>query len=135
MDELRSYKTELLELLTGATAAMQPPDAALLAWAGGLAEQELCLPDPVTYAEAPMRTVTTARVSWYATEYLRTVTSARIHQQTGGWGLFTPEWWRQREREALGALEALRAALDADTSSRNAGPAPASGQRPRPTLH
>ena len=83
----------------------------LLAWAAQLAEQDVVLTSTVSYVEAPMRTITTERVSWYATHYLRTIAHARLQQQTGGWRPWTPEWWREREEEALGALAALRVAL------------------------
>ena len=89
-----------------------PTTVDLLPWASELAEQDLVLPERVSFVEAPKRTVTTERVSWYAVHYLKTISCARIQQQTGGWGLWTPEWWREREQEALGSLAALRKALE-----------------------
>ena len=47
-----------------------PPDTEhLLAWASEIAQQDLVLPMPVGYLEAPLRTVTTHRVSYYANLY------------------------------------------------------------------
>jgi hypothetical protein len=85
---------------------------ALLAWASELAEQEAVLPGPISYIEAPRRTVTTQEVSRHAAQYLRTIARARLQQETGGWGRWTPEWWAGVEEEAMGALTALRSALD-----------------------
>lgn len=84
---------------------------ALLAWACDLAELDMVLPDCITFIEAPQRPVTTGRVSWYAREYLRTISFARLQQQSGGVGQWTTEWWKKRQGEAVGALEALRQAL------------------------
>ena len=110
---LRDHKTEILAHLGRQTKA--PPDdsdtARLLAWASEFSEQELVLASPVSYVEAPRRTVTTGRVSSYAAHYLRTMLLARLHQRTGGWGHWTPEWWREREADALSALAALREAV------------------------
>lgn len=87
---------------------------ALLAWASELAEQELELDTPVEYVEAPLRRVSTTRVSCYAAHYLKTIVAARLYQEHPHlcWGRWTPKWWREREKEALGALAALRAALE-----------------------
>ena len=84
--------------------------ASLLAWAAELAEQELVLPDPVSHAERPFRAITTQRVSECATIYLREISPGHTYRRTGCWGHFTPEWWWDREQEALGALAALREA-------------------------
>lgn len=80
----------------------------LLSWAARLAEENLLLSEPVTYAEAPLRTVTTFRISWYADHYLAVVTYARLQQQNGGWGMFTGGWWQNRESDAYNALCNLR---------------------------
>ena len=85
--------------------------SSLLAWASELAEQAIVLPQSITYEETPLRIVTTDRVSFYATHYLGTVSFARLNRATGGWGMWIPEWWSDREREAIGALHALRTAM------------------------
>lgn len=92
-------------------AVTEAATAHLLAWASELAGQEIVLPEEVRFVEAPLRTVATRRVSWYATQYLRTIASARLSQDTGGWGKWTSEWWRERQEEALGALASLKEAL------------------------
>ena len=84
----------------------------LLAWASELAEQDVVLPEPISYIEAPRRTVTTEEVSRYAARYLWTIGYSRLQQETGGWGRWTPEWWTGVEDEAVGALAGLRSALD-----------------------
>ena len=89
----------------------------LLAWASELGEQNLVLPARVTYVEAPLRTITTERVSWYATLHLRTISHARLNQRNGGWGQFTPKWWKEQEEQALGALIALREAIQREESA------------------
>jgi hypothetical protein len=66
---------------------------------------------PIKYTEVPLRTVTTGRVSFYASQYLKTVSYARMSQRTGGWGTWTPGWWKKREDEAFGALRRLRDAM------------------------
>ena len=83
----------------------------LLAWATELSEQDLVLTAHVSYLEVPRRTITTERVSFYATHYLRTITSARIGQHAGGWGMFNGQWHKEREIEAITALAALRDAI------------------------
>ena len=88
-----------------------PASLDITAWAAELSEQGIVLSMPVEYVEAPLRTVTTERVSWYAAHYLRTITFARSQQEWGSWGVWTPEWWREREQEALGTLKSLREAL------------------------
>jgi hypothetical protein len=89
-----------------------PPDTEhLLAWASEIAQQDLVLPMPVRYLEAPLRTVTTHRVSYYANLYLREISYARLQQRTGGWGRFTSEWFKEQERGAIQALAALREAI------------------------
>jgi hypothetical protein len=63
----------------------------LLAWASEIAEQDVVLPKPLTYIEAPLRTITTERVSHYAAVYLRTISLAHSNMRTGGWGSFTQD--------------------------------------------
>ena len=84
----------------------------LLAWANQLAEEDIVLSGPLVYVEAPMRTVTTNRASWYVVQYLRNISFARLNRATGGWGTWTSEWWEAREDETLGALSALRNAME-----------------------
>jgi len=85
---------------------------ALLAWASELAEQDLVLEKPVSFVEAPRRTLTTERVSEKAARYLRVISYACLQQRTRGMGRFKPPWWKEREEEALGALSALREAME-----------------------
>ena len=117
VEEIRRHKADLLRQLTREDNLFRLPlgDSipALLAWALELSEQDLVLSDPASYAEAPQRTVTTGRVSWYAAHYLKTIVLARHHQQHPGlcWGQWTPSWWHEREMEAVSALTALREAI------------------------
>ena len=110
--ELLQHKAEVLRQLRG-WSTPEPEAQNLLAWASELAEQALELSTPVEYVEAPARHVTTDRVSWYASRYLRTVVEARHHQQNPSLcsGQWTPEWWQERQQEAMGALAALRTAV------------------------
>ena len=85
----------------------------LLNWASELSQRDLVLQTPVQFIEAPLRLVTTDRVSEYACRYLCVIASARIHRGSGGWGLFTPDWWKERKAESLEALAALREAMKA----------------------
>jgi len=145
-ETLRAHKAEVLEYLRDAISKVlvnlsdlglqvsQPhvptaPD--LLAWGSELAEQKLVLPERVSYVEAPLRTITTERVSWYAALYLKTISYARLNQRTGGWGRFTPEWWKEQEHQALGALAALREALEKRESAEGDG----NGYRQSPLQH
>jgi len=89
-----------------------PTTPDLLAWASELAEQNLVLEKPVSFVEAPLRTLTTKHVSEKVTHYLRVISYARLQQRTGGMGRFKPPWWKEREEEALGALSALREAME-----------------------
>ena len=110
---LRQHKAEVLAYLRNELNMSGGIEVTrLLAWAAEMAEQDRVLPDPVSYVEAELRIVTTARVSWYAAHYLTTISYARLQQQNGGWGRCTPEWWREREQEALKALRNLREALE-----------------------
>ena len=62
----------------------------------------MVLTKPVHYVEAALRTVTTVRVSWYTTPtYLATISHAQFEQQYGGFGNWTPQWWGEREQEAI----------------------------------
>ena len=81
-----------------------------------LANTEQVFKSPVTYMEVPLRTVCTTRVSSYAAYYLKTISRARLQQQTGGWPPWTPQWWKEREEEALGALASLRDAVEIQAS-------------------
>ena len=47
-----------------------------------------------------------------AARYLRTTSCARPQQSTGGWVQWTPEQWEKREAETLGALKAIRKAME-----------------------
>lgn len=126
-ETVRTHKAEVLEFLreagepieTGlgpdARGGQEPPissDPNLLAWASELAEQDLTLPERISYVEAPLRPITTERVSHYAALYLRELNYARTMRQSGGWGRFNHEWSRKQEQLALIALRALRDALE-----------------------
>ena len=111
VDELREHKPEVLVHLRHQETECALETEGLLAWACELAEHDMVLPDPISYTEASLRTVTTTRISWYARQYLNTISFARLQQQTGGWGRWTGRWWKERESEALGALQALRVTM------------------------
>jgi hypothetical protein len=113
VSELRDCKAELLRHLMSTLAQMTTEEiSGPLSWASELSEQELVLADSVSFVEAPLRNVTTTRVSWYAAHYLRTINFSLGQQETGGWGNWTPEWWRERQQEAVTALANLKDALD-----------------------
>jgi hypothetical protein len=111
VEALRKNKCDLLLYLRKKPEDTTYENRNLLAWASYLAEQDLMFTEPVSYVEAPLRTVTTSRVSWYAARYLASITYARLQQQNGGWGIFTSRWWQDRENEALNALCNLRKVL------------------------
>jgi hypothetical protein len=111
---LREHKTAVLMVLTGNTCTPVGTSLSeLLAWASELAERDVVLPEPVSYVEVPLRTVSTRRVSWYVAHYLKTISAARLYQENPElcWRPRTREWWKEREDEALGALASLRKAL------------------------
>lgn len=109
VEMLQRNKEELIVYLSRQQAeVVSSNNEGLISWAAELAEQCLDLPVPVQYIEAPLRVVSTIRASYYASVYLRTISAARSQQRTGGWYLWTPEWWHEREEEALGALRSLR---------------------------
>ena len=113
IDELRVHKGRIIGYLEGEVRTRPKCSvAALLAWAGELAQKEEVLPEPVTFVEAPKRTISTDSISWLAARYLRVICCARLQQSTGGGDGWQSHWWKQREEEALGALAALRLALD-----------------------
>ena len=105
--ELRENKNAVLHLLRRREQ--------LLNWASRLAEEGLELPVKITYEEAPLRIISTTRVSDSAAHYLTTIFRAQHGQRTGGWGKWTSEWWKQREEEAMHALTNLRYALNGGT--------------------
>ena len=114
VEALRQHKGEMLTHLAGTEVTQAAYH--LLAWATELTERDVVLSAPVTYVEAPLRHVTTSSVSWYARHYLQVIIDARFHQEKPKycWGLWTPRWWKEREEEALGALKALREAMQDD---------------------
>jgi hypothetical protein len=113
---IRQQKAAILELLAGPAPSPSdadgPDPAGLLAWAARAAEDGLVTPHPVQFLETPLRPYTTTEVGRYCREKLRFLALARSNLVTGGWGRFTPEWWREMEAEALQALSALKAAID-----------------------
>ena len=113
LDALKAHRVEVLAYLSGRSVIPSSNDTSgLLAWASGLADGEMILCFPLEYVEAPLRKIKTERVSWYARHYLKTIGLARLNHATGGWGTWTSEWWKAREDEALGALSALRNAME-----------------------
>ena len=107
---LSRHKEAVIECL-GSQWTSGPEESKLFAWASELAERDLVLSSAVSYVEAPRRRVTTERISWYAAHYLRAIAFARMNQMVGGWGVWTIEWWKDREDEALAALRALESAF------------------------
>ena len=120
IDELRDRKTAVMAVIESPHARLRNEVGELKSWAGFLSEEGLVLNEPVMYVEAPLRVVTTKRVSWYAVHYLKIIGLARLGLESGGWGAWTPGWWKEREQEALGALEALREALELGGEEREA---------------
>ena len=84
----------------------------LLAWASELAERDLILSNAISFVEEPLRPVVITEVSKYAVSNLRFIARAHLHQRLGGWHIWTPEWWTEREHAALGSLAALREAIE-----------------------
>lgn len=84
----------------------------MLAWASELGERELLLTPPVEFEEEPLRHVTITEVSNYAVRHLRFIANASLERQTGGWHIWTADWWTEQEQAAFVALEALRKALN-----------------------
>ena len=114
VEALRKHKQELLSYLAQESVSPVSPEVEyLLAWAAELAEHGIVLEQAVCFTEAPLRRITTERVSYYAARYLRTIPHARLQQRTGGMGRFLPPWWREREQDALYALEQLKNAMEA----------------------
>jgi len=104
VEALRSNKRDVLLYLNKDREDETRETQKLLSWAAYLAEENLILSQPVTYVEAPLRTITTYQISWYAAHYLAAVTHARSQQQNGGWGMFTTGWWQSRENDAFNAF-------------------------------
>jgi hypothetical protein len=109
VEELREHKPEVMSYLRQIGQIQGLPD--VLDWASHLAEDNITLSSPVRYVEVQPRTVTTCRVSWYATHYLGEIAYSRLEQGNEGWGIFEPSWWQEREQEALNALTNLRNAM------------------------
>jgi hypothetical protein len=106
VETLREHKAEVMSYLR------QRGQAELIAWASHLAEDNMTLSDPVRYVEVLPRMVTTRRVSWYVSDYLGEIAYSRLEQSNGGWGIFEPSWWQEREQETLNALTNLRNAMN-----------------------
>ena len=109
MRELRDQKAAVAALLT---APGRKDTGALLAWSAQAAETGLVLPDSVRFREAPLRPYTTAEVGRYCRDQLKVIFMARSNRVTGGWGWITPEWWIDMESMAIGALTAVKSAVD-----------------------
>ena len=84
----------------------------LMLWASELGQADKILAIPITYRETPLRPITTTQVSQSVRIYLKTVARAEIYRATGGWKEYPPEWWEEQANQALGALKALRSAMD-----------------------
>ena len=83
----------------------------ILAWASEVCEQDIVLPEGVTFVEEPLCTVTITKVSQYVADRLRFIIHAHFQQRTGGMGRWLPSWWKEREEAAIGALFSLRSAM------------------------
>lgn len=119
---VREAKGEVLAYLIDESHVPVMVDTSrLLAWASELAEQEIVLAEPVSFIETSLRTIITERISEKATHYLRVIHYARLQRRTGGMGRFLPPWWREREEEAIGALAALREAVEVSDFSAQLG--------------
>ncbi len=68
------------------------------------------------YHGTPLRPLTTVRASFYAASCLRTILEARAKQREGASSICTPSWWEQTEIDNIGALVALKEALQARNS-------------------
>jgi hypothetical protein len=118
VSKLREHKEEVLEYLFSQTDTMTEVEtASLLAWASELAEQDLVLREPVSFVEEPLRPITIPEVSQYARRQVWFIAYAHLQQRPGGMGRFLPPWWKEREQAALGALAALREALEKQESA------------------
>ena len=107
------YQEDLSHLYSTYNGPNIPKPEDLLPWASELSERELVLKTRVSFVETPLRTITTERVSFYAALYLKTIAMARSNQDPDlCWGIYTPEWWKQQEQQALDALSGLRSALE-----------------------
>ena len=93
----------------------------ILAWASGLAERDLVLLEPIYFEEEPLRPVAITEISKFAVRNLGFIAKAGLERQLGGWNIWTTDWWTERERAALGSLEALRKAMDARFDSQWSG--------------
>ena len=118
MEELREHKVPILALLMDEPPTMTPTlvsqegSSHLLAWAAAASEDGLVQPEPVQFLETPLRPFTTAEVGRYCRCQMRILFMARSHRAISGWGRFTAEWWREMESQAIGALAALRSAIE-----------------------
>jgi len=72
----------------------------------------LTLPAPVQFREAPLRPYITADVGRYCRDQLKYLSAARSNRATGGWGMFTAEWWTEMETKTIESLAALKASVD-----------------------
>ena len=109
--EIRQYKQEILDLLASPGDG-EGPNNRLLAWAAQAAETGVVFQQPVQFLETPLRPYSTTKVGRYCREKLRFLALARSNRVTGGWGRFTPEWWREMKTKALDALSTLKAATE-----------------------
>ena len=83
----------------------------ILSWASEVCEQDIVLPEGVTFVEEPLCTVTITKVSQYVADRLRFIIHAHFQQRTGGMGRWLPPWWRDREKASIRALFSLRSAM------------------------
>jgi hypothetical protein len=67
------------------------------------AEAKQVLSQSVTYAETPLRTITTNQVSYYAAIYVKAIVLAETNQRSGGWPPFTRAGGGDSKRRPLWA--------------------------------
>ncbi len=77
----------------------------------------MTLPETAQFREDPLRPYITADAGRFPREQLKYLSVARSNRATGGWGMFTPEWWTEMEANTIEALTASKAAID-ETNTR-----------------
>lgn len=112
IESLRNHKTEILPILREKQASVEM----LLGWASWVSESELVLQEPLNFSETSLRPVVITDVSQYALRQLKLITQCRIQQGLGGQPGFNRCWWREREEEALSALDSLKKAMECGSS-------------------
>lgn len=110
---------------TSATCATNedPVQAALLAWATGLVEGTISYagPLPLTFHESPLVPVQVRDPVDYARHWLRTLAYTSLMVETGGFGRWSTAYWDEVIGRGLGALMAMRLAIEGDGGSWGVG--------------